>query len=67
MAHQLYEKQFEGRDSVFLIIPISFETKSTGQLVMATGDVFFLFFFVVVFFGVLNLRNILYKIVCRTE
>ena len=63
MAHQLYEKQLEGRDSVFLIIPISFETKSTGQLVMATGDVFF----VVVVFGVLNLRNILYKIVCRTE
>ena len=66
MAHQLYEKQFEGRDSVFLIIPISFETKSTGQLVMATGVAFFVFF-LFFFFGVLNLRNILYKIVCRTE
>ena len=62
MAHQLYEKPLEGRNSVLLIIPISFETRSTGQLVMATGDVLFCFVF-----GVLNLRNILYEIVCRTE
>lgn len=45
MAHQLYEKQLEGRDSVLLIILISFETESIGKLVMAKG-VIYLFIFV---------------------
>lgn len=58
MAYQLYEKQLEGRDSVLLIILVSFGTKSIGHLVMAKG---------VICFHVLYLRNTLCKIVCRTE
>lgn len=58
MAYQLYEKQLEGRDSVLLIILVSFGTKSIGHLVMAKG---------VIYFHVLYLRNTLYKVVCRTE